>query len=48
MRDALHPSGRGLDVLMRCITDGMDKANGEHDRLVAAGEEDAEEDAEQP
>ena len=38
---ALHPSGRGLDVLMRCITDGMDKANEEHDRLVAAREEDA-------
>ena len=48
MRDALHPSGRGLDVLMRCITDGVDKANEEHDRLVAAGEEDAGEEAEQP
>ena len=33
---------------MRCITDGMDKANEEHDRLMAAGEEDAGEETEQP
>lgn len=39
MRDALHPSGRGLDVLMRCITDGIGKADTEHDRLVDAGDD---------
>ena len=39
MRDALHPSGRGLDVLMRCITDGIGKVDTEHDRLVDAGDD---------